>query len=416
MRVQFPEKLEFLFTPARYKVAHGGRGSGKSWGVARALLIMAATKPLRILCTREVQKSIKDSVHRLLSDQIPVLGLGAEYEVLDTEIRGRNGSLFVFAGLSSHTVESIKSYEGVDIVWVEEAQSVSKRSWDVLTPTIRKPGSEIWLTLNPDLDTDETYVRFISNPPSDARVVQVNWRDNPWFGAELEAERKATLKRAPDDYDNIWEGMPKRTVDGAIYKHEIDRLYAQGRIRAVPYDPLLKVHTVWDLGFNDSMAIILVQRYASELRIIEYIEDSHKRLDEYVREIEKRKYRWGQDYLPHDGRAKDYRSGRSAEEIVQTMGRSPRIVPNIGVEQGIKTVRMVFDRCYFDKDNASKLVERLKRYRRAIPTSTNEPAHPLHDENSHGSDAFRYLAVVADQLSNADDFPVDQMEPEVYAD
>lgn len=159
-KVQFPAKLEFLFKPARYKVAHGGRGSAKSWGFARALLILAAQKPLRILCTREVQKSIKDSVHRLLSDQIQAMGLGHLYQVLETEIRGANGSLFVFAGLAQHTVESIKSFEGVDIVWVEEAQAVSKRSWDVLIPTIRKPGSEIWISFNPLLETDETYQRL----------------------------------------------------------------------------------------------------------------------------------------------------------------------------------------------------------------------------------------------------------------
>ena len=153
----FPRKLTFLFEPARYKVAHGGRGSGKSWAFARALILMAAKKPLRILCGREVQKSIKDSVHRLLNDQIQALGLGASFDVLENEIRGKNGSLFLFAGLSQHTVESIKSFEGVDICWLEEAQVITKRSYDVLLPTIRKDGSEVWLSLNPDMDTDETY-------------------------------------------------------------------------------------------------------------------------------------------------------------------------------------------------------------------------------------------------------------------
>ena len=149
MNVDFPEKLQPLFQPNRLKVAHGGRGSAKSWGFARALLIEAARTPLRVLCTREIQKSIKDSVHRLLNDQIQAMGLGHLYDVFDTEIRGKNGSLFLFAGLAQHTVESIKSFEGVDRVWIEEAQTVTKRSWDVLTPTIRKNGSEIWVTLNP---------------------------------------------------------------------------------------------------------------------------------------------------------------------------------------------------------------------------------------------------------------------------
>ena len=128
MHLRLPEKLGFLFEPYQYKVAYGGRGSGKSWSFARALLVQGYAEPLRILCTREIQKSIKDSVHRLLADQIKDLGLADFYEVLETVIRGKNGTEFVFAGLQTHTVESIKSYEGMDRVWIEEAHKVSKRS------------------------------------------------------------------------------------------------------------------------------------------------------------------------------------------------------------------------------------------------------------------------------------------------
>src|SRR5574337_547457 len=226
---EFPETLAFLFEPHRYKVAYGGRGSAKSWGFARALLVLAAQKKMRILCTREVQKSIKDSVHKLLSDQIAAMGMGGNFQILETEIRGINGSEFLFAGLASHTVESIKSYEGIDIVWVEEAQGVTKRSWDVLLPTIRKDGSEVWLSLNPDMETDETYQRFVADAPPDAVVVAMNWRDNPWFSPVLEKERQETLRRDPDSYANIWDGAPKLVADGAIYKTEIERLHAEGR-------------------------------------------------------------------------------------------------------------------------------------------------------------------------------------------
>jgi hypothetical protein len=138
---------------------------------------------LRVLCTREIQKSIKQSVHQLLKDVIARLNLHAFFEVLETEVRGINGSLFLFSGLQSHTVDSIKSFEGCDIVWVEEAHGVSKKSWDTLIPTIRKEGSEIWLTLNPDMETDETYQRFIATPSPDTWVVEINWRDNPGFRA-----------------------------------------------------------------------------------------------------------------------------------------------------------------------------------------------------------------------------------------
>ena len=135
-QVEFPEKLEPLFTPARYKVLYGGRGGAKSWGIARTLLVLGASKPIRILCAREIQKSINESVHQLLKDQIQALGLSDFYEVLNNEIRGKNGTLILFAGLK-HNVHNIKSKEGVDICWVEEAQTVSRTSWDTLIPTIR---------------------------------------------------------------------------------------------------------------------------------------------------------------------------------------------------------------------------------------------------------------------------------------
>ena len=397
----FPRKLTFLFEPARYKVAHGGRGSGKSWAFARALILMSAKKPLRILCGREVQKSIKDSVHRLLNDQIQALGLGASFDVLENEIRGKNGSLFLFAGLSQHTVESIKSFEGVDICWLEEAQVITKRSYDVLLPTIRKNGSEVWLSLNPDMDTDETYQRFVANPPPAALVEQVNWRDNPWFPEVLEAERQETLRRDPESYDNIWEGKPKRVAEGAIYALEIDACYTQNRVRAVPYDPMLSVHLVWDLGWNDAMTVGFFQRSGAEMRCIEYIEDSFRTLDWYIAEVEKRPYRIGTYFIPHDGRARDFKTGKSTEEILQAMGKTVEVLPAMSIEEGIKAARMLFPRMYFDADKAAPLLEHLKRYKRTINQRTNEPGAPLHDEHSHGADMFRYAAMAVDQMGNA---------------
>ena len=267
---KFPSKLKFLFQSHRYKVAYGGRGSGKSWGFARALIVKAAKEPLRILCAREIQRSIKQSVHQLLTDQIQSMGYGAFFEVLENEIRGINGSQINFTGLANNTVESIKSFEGVDICWVEESQTVSKRSWDILIPTIRKPDSEIWVTFNPDLDSDDTYKRFVINPPENSHVVKINYNDNPWFPAVLNAERIHS-KATSDDYDNIWEGECKTAVDGAIYANEIRDAQENSRITNVPYDPALKVHIVMDLGWNDSMSVILVQKGVSDLRIIKYI-------------------------------------------------------------------------------------------------------------------------------------------------
>lgn len=405
--VDFPAAFQFLFQPMRYKVARGGRGSGKSWSFAKALLIQGAAKPLRILCTREVQKSIRDSVHKLLSDQIQAMGLGSVYQVLDTEIRGTNGTLFIFAGLAQHTVESIKSYEGVDIVWCEEAQVITKRSWEVLIPTIRKPDSEIWISYNPELDTDETHVRFAVNPPPNCISVLVNYHDNPWFNDVLEQERIHCQLTNPKDYENIWEGKCKKAVAGAIYAEEVEAAIDNGQICNVPYDPMLKVHVVFDLGWNDSMAISLVQRVRSEIRVIEYIEDSHKTLDHYSAELKKKNYNWGKVFLPHDGFSKDFKSGKSSYDILTAHGWNVctrEEIVEMSVEEGIRAVRLVFRQMYFDKEKTEKLIQCAKRYRRSINQQTQEPGAPFHDEWSHGADNLRYIAVNAEKMGNEDTY------------
>ena len=411
MRVEFPEWAQPLFTPKRYKVLYGGRGSGKSWAVARALLIQAAQKPLRVLCTREVQKSIKDSVHKLLADQVAAMGLGAFYEVLETTIRGANGSEFIFAGLQQHTVDSIKSYEGVDRVWIEEAHSVSKKSWDVLIPTIRKPESEVWVTFNPQLDTDEAFVRFVKNPPASVWSAKVNYSENPWFPEVLEAERqeaKRSMREA--EYRYIWEGDTLPAVEGAIYFEEVAKAEADKRIGLFPMDPMLKVHRIWDMGWNDCMAIILAQRQGNAITCVGYVTGTHRKTSDYIADFKSEKYKgwnWGHDFLPHDGFAKNRQTGNSDAGILTGLGCSVMPTPNIEVEQGIRMARMVFPRIYIDKNACESddkqlpgLVECLKRYRRRINQVTNTAAEPLHDVHSNGADAFRYLALNADNLTN----------------
>lgn len=320
-------------------------------------------------------------------------------------IRGANGSEFIFAGLSDQTAESIKSFEGVDIVWVEEAQAVSDRSWSILIPTIRKDGSEIWVSFNPELDTDPTWLRFVEESPPDCVAVEVNYHDNPWFPEVLEKERmhaKATLPQA--EYDNIWEGKCKPAATGAIYADEVAAAITANpsRVCEMPYDPALKVHAIFDLGWNDKMAIILVQRHISQIRCIEYIEDSHKTLDWYSAELKKKNWNWGTVWLPHDGQHGDYKTGKSAEQIMRELGWDVRITPSQTVENGIRNARRSFPQTYFDRDKTKSLIECLKRYRRATPLSTGEPGAPIHDKYSHGADAFRYLHLVAPKLSNED--------------
>ena len=410
INVEIPDKLSFLFEPHRYKVAYGGRGAGKSHSMVRALLVLGANKRLRILCTREVQKSIRDSVHKLLSDQIVKIGLEDFYTTLDTEIRGKNGTEFVFSGLSNQTIDSIKSFEGCDICFCEEAQTISKRSWDILIPTIRNEGSEIWISFNPSLDTDETYVRFVVSPPASAVVVKVNYSDNPWFPDVLEAERIHCQLYNREDYAQIWEGECRPSIAGAIYAAEMAKVLEEERICNVPYDPRFKVHCVFDLGFSDATTVIMVQRVRSEIRVIDYYEERHKTLDQVAAVLNMKQYNWGYDWLPHDGYAMDIKAvAGSAEKILKRFGRKPRSksnsVPNTTIDNGIRAARSCIRQTVFDKKKCARLVECLKRYRRSINQQTLEPGNPVHDEFSHGADAMRYLGLVADKLTNEEIVP-----------
>lgn len=403
MDVEVPHKLLPLFKPKRTKVLYGGRGSSKSWSVARALVAIAASKPIRVLCARETQKSIQESVHRLLKDQIGLLGLESLFDVQEAKILGVNGSEFTFVGVRQQGVANMKSYEGTDVCWVEEAQVVTKKSWDTLIPTIRKPGSEIWITFNPELEDDETYKRFVTDgrDDPDTWLCEVNYADNPWFPPELDLERLKMLKRDPVGYRTTWDGQCRPAVEGAIYANEIANVVQMGRIRNVPYDPMLKVHTVWDLGWNDSTSIICVQRAGAEVRIVDYIEGDHRTLADYAQDIKARGWNRGQDYLPHDGKAKSLQTGKSPKEVLEALGLSVEIVEEIGVEEGIHAARLMFPRVYFDKDTTAGLTNALKRYRRQQNQTTGAFGAPLHDDNSHPADAFRYLAVVVDKLGNA---------------
>ena len=413
IKPRLPKKLAFLLDMHRYKVVYGGRGGAKSRSFATSLLILGANQRLRILCTREIQRSIKDSVHKLLSDQIETLGLGGFYTVLETEIRGANGTEIIFAGLAGHTIESIKSYEGIDIAWVEEAQSVSKRSWDILIPTIRADKSEIWVSFNPNMDTDNTWVRFVESPPPGAIVAKMNWSDNPWFPSVLEAERLHMQRTAPDDYENVWEGKPRTVVAGAIYAREMTEAIESQRIRGVPYDPRLPVHTIWDLGWNDAMSIIMVQKpVPTVLNVINYIEDSFRTYAEFVADLNALGYVWGADWLPHDAENSNPQTGTNAKQTLRGLGRKVKIIPRSDPEARIRAARMLFPRAYIDNTErkrptgylgGARLIECLKRYRRAVPTSTGEPAGPVHDEYSHAADAYGGLAEIVDQIRNESD-------------
>lgn len=211
------EAFAELYSPHRYKVFYGGRGSGKSHAVAQALTFLSSNINLRILCCREIQNSIKDSSYQVLKDMTDRLGIGHEFKFTESEIlHMRTGSRFIFSGLLRNE-NSIRSKEGIDICWIEEASSVSQRSWDVLTPTIRKPGSELWLTFNPLTVDDPTNV-FIENPPPNAYVRKVNYWDNPFFPEVLREQMEWDKQNDFEKYLHVWEGYPLTISDAQVFK------------------------------------------------------------------------------------------------------------------------------------------------------------------------------------------------------
>ncbi len=393
-QAEFPEKLAFLFDPHPYKVLYGGRDGVKSWSVARALLILGTQRPLRILCARETMDSIRESVHQLLSDQIALLGLDDFYRILQSEIRGINGTEFVFAGLRKQTVSSLKSYEAIDICWVEEASVVSKRSLTILLPTIRKKGSEIWFTLNPDLETDAVYQDFIVDPPKGAMVCKTSYRDNNWLSEESKQKIETLRTRDPDAFHHVYEGGTRSTVEGAIYKLELQATEKNGRIRAVPFDPMLPVDTFWDLGYADRVAIWAAQRNPFEIRILRYFEGDHQSIDYYLREIQTWGYVLGTCFLPWDGGAKSLGTGKSIEEIMRGKGFKARVNRQLSVTDGINAVRTIFPQLYFDQALCADGLQYLRRYQWGPNTALNVArSQPLHDDASHAADALRTLGV-----------------------
>lgn len=397
-QAEFPEKLSILFDSARYKVLYGGRGGAKSWGIARALLIIGAKKPTRILCAREFQTSIRDSVHKLLSDQIIAMGLTQFYEITQNAIRGSNGTEFSFVGLKNN-VSNIKSYEGCDICWVEEAQTTSKLSWNVLIPTIRKEGSEIWISFNPELETDETYQRFIVNTPENCIVQRINWSDNPWFPETLRLEKDALFVRDREAYNTVWEGVCRQTVDGAIFAKEMQQAEFEQRITRVPYDPVKPVLAVFDIGWADATAVWFVQFIGMETRLIRYYETTQTTISQILAKMQTFGYVYDTLYLPHDAQNKTLAAnGRSIEEIVRAAGYNVRIIERTPIADSINAARTIFPKCYFDRENTHEGLQCLRHYRYDVnPDTGNFSQKPLHDNYSHGADAFRYIGLMINE-------------------
>jgi phage terminase large subunit len=398
LRVEIPRKLLPLLQPKRYKGAYGGRGGAKSHFFAEQIIIKCYNQPTRVVCIREVQNSIKDSVKQLLQDKIAKLGLNFAFETLESEIRCNNGSIIIFKGMQSYNADNIKSLEGYDLAWIEEAQTLSQHSLDLLRPTLRKENSELWFSWNPRYKTDAVDKFFRKQPPADAISVMVNWRDNPWFPEVLRKEMEHDFLIDEDKADHIWNGA-YGAGQGAILARYVNKAEREGRIGVVAYDPEgSPIEVSSDLGFRDTSSWWYWQRKQGGFSLLMYDGDSGLDADDWIQRIQNNlivlsKGKVGKIWLPHDAKAKTFQSKYSSiEQFLKAFGTGKvGVVPQTKKSDQINAARTIISKCEFDE----KLCEEGLDGLRAWEYQYNEEngvfsREPLHNWASHPSDAFAY--------------------------
>lgn len=400
LQINTPRVFLPLLVPSRNKGSHGGRGSGKSHFFAELLIETCITKPTRAVGIREIQKSIDQSVKLLLEDKIKAMNVGHSFNIRDTWIETPWDGIISFQGMQNHTSESIKSLEGYDIAWFEEAQTASERSLDLLRPTIRKPDSELWFSWNPNTPRDpvDELLRG-KNKVSNAVVVEANYKDNPYFPDVLRLEMEEDKRRNYDKYLHVWEGKYRQVLEGAVYADELRAAIKEGRIGRVPYLVGKPVTTIWDIGFADFTSIWFVQCIGHEFRIIDFYQGQFKKTAHYLKVMQDRSYVYDQIILPHDAAEVRINTERTTEQ--QVVAAFPNamvdVLPNLGAgykATGIEAVRNIFPQCWFDEEKCAEGLQNLKEYRYERDEATGDWSRtPLHDNNSHAADAFRYFAV-----------------------
>lgn len=401
--------FEPLLTPARYKGAWGGRGSGKSHFMAGMLIEDALKEPsesgegLRAVCIRETLKDLKESAKLLIEDKLLEMRLGevAGFKIWKHQIETPKDGLIIFKGMQDYSAESVKSLENFKRAWIEEAQTLSDRSLTLLRPTIRAPGSQIWASWNPRRARDaiDQFLRG-KQPPSDAVVVRANWRDNPWFPPELEKERLHDLANFPDRYDHVWEGDYQKAFEGAYFAKQLTQAKGEKRIGRVGSDPLLPKKCFFDLGGSgaraDAMAIWVVQFVGREIRVLDYIESISQPLGYYVAELRKRGLEQALCVLPHDGNTNHGPVDATYRQLLQQAGFECEVIPNQGpgaAMMRIEAARRVFPRCWFNEETTGDGRLALGYYHERRDEHRDSGLGPDHDWSSHGADAFGLMAI-----------------------
>jgi len=399
INVEVPRKLKPLLYSKRYKGLYGGRGGAKSHFFAEQVILRAYMATTRIVCIREVQNSIKDSVKQLLVDKIQKYSLDAWFEVLESEIRCPNGSIIVFKGMQSYNASNIKSLEGYDVAWVEEAQTLSQHSLDLLRPTLRKEGSELWFSWNPRYKTDAVDIFFRKSPPPDAVSVLVNWYDNPWFPDVLRREMLHDFDVDADKAEHIWNGAYGAS-QGAILARWVGRAERDERVHNdVVYDEDgYTIEVSSDLGFRDTASFWYWQRTMGGFRVLKYEGDTGLDADDWIPRIYKSVLELGCKkppviWLPHDARAKTFQSKHTTiEKFAERFGADKvHIVPMSKKLDQIEAARTVINRCEFHRDLCEDGLDGLRAWEFSYNDETGVMSRePLHNWASHPSDAFAY--------------------------
>lgn len=408
--IQLPKKLVKVFTEPnkRYRGAYGGRGSGKT----RTFAKMAALKGYMlsqagqhgiILCGREYMNSLDDSSMAEVKAAIQSEPwLAKHYEIGEKYIRTADNRVsFAFVGLR-HNLESIKSKANIHLLWVDEAEAVSETAWAKTIPTIREVDSEIWVTWNPERNNSPTHKRFREAADDDMIIVELNWRDNPWFPAVLNTERERDLRDRPDDYNHIWEGGFKTHVKGAYYARNILEARAQKRIGVVPADPHLPIKLFCDIGGtgakSDSFAIWAGQFVGNQIRLLNYYEAQGQELGHHLGWMRNTGYspEQAEIYLPHDGKTQDKVFAVSYESAFKGAGYKVTVIPNQGkgaAAARIEAARKLFTAMWFNEETTKDGLYALGFYHEKYDEDREIGLGPCHDWSSHCADAFGLMAV-----------------------
>lgn len=408
--LQIPEQYKELFQPSkqwRHIVYKGGRSSGKSTQIAISRLIKGSQKKLRGLCTREIQNSIQESVYKLLCDQIDKLGLGDWQKFNDRLVNRRTGSEIFFKGLHNN-IQSIKSIEGIDWCWIEEAQSVSADSINTLIPTIRKEGSELIWSYNPLTEHDAVQELIVDKADERTYVRHINSDEvEQLLSPEIIAEREKMRKDNPDMFAHVWLGQPLTAKTGTVFGKQIAQAEIDGRIGSVPYDASAGTYTAIDLGIGDSTAIWWFQLVGQEIHFIDHYESSGEELGHYISIIKNKPYNYTTHYLPHDAKQRELQTGLTRVEFFENNGiHNIEVLRPTNFTLGQDDINMIarpkFSKVWIDRDKCARGLQCLRAYHYEYDEKNKLlKDKPEHDWSSHSSSAFIYALMAAEESTEA---------------